>query len=110
MEDAKVGYGSIVIFTVFVLLTSITLMNMLIGVLCEVVTAVGTEEKEKNDVSLVKSSLLVMLKRLDADGSGQISKDEYATVCADPDALNTFESISVDQSYLMDLHSMTYHR
>merc|ERR1719375_1037349 len=63
-------YHVIVVFNVFLLLTSLTLMNMLIGVLCEVVTAVGIEEKEEAAIALVKSTLLVMLKGIDQDGSG----------------------------------------
>merc|ERR1719443_236790 len=41
------GYIVLLIVLVYMLLSAITVMNMLIGVLCEVVGAVAAEEKEE---------------------------------------------------------------
>merc|ERR1712151_740401 len=60
----------------FVLASALTVMNMLIGVLCEVVTGVAASEKEEADVHLVKETLLFMLMDLDVTGDGKISRDE----------------------------------
>lgn len=101
-------YVAVVIFTIFLLLSALTLMNMLIGVLCEVVSAVGEAEKEDAAIKMVKGSLLVMLKRLDEDGNGQICKTELQGVLMDPHAQETLDAISVDTRYLMDLQEMIY--
>ncbi len=37
-------------------------------------------EKEEADIQLVKSTLLVMLRRIDKDGSGEISKERCEDV------------------------------
>merc|ERR1740138_293333 len=47
----------LVIFNVFILLAALTVMNMLIGVLCEVVSAVAAVEREEMLVSLVQSKM-----------------------------------------------------
>merc|ERR1719316_1654777 len=57
-------------FFCFVLLSAITVTNMLIGVLCEIVSEVANAEKEYTAIQQLKSTLLVMLQRLDEDGSG----------------------------------------
>merc|ERR1719443_866971 len=89
------SWHSMVVFTIFMLLSELTLMNMLIGVLCEVVSAVGAAEKEEAAINLVKGSLLLMLKRLDEDGSGTINKEELHSVFVDPQAQETLCEIQV---------------
>lgn len=43
------------VFYIFILLAALTVMNMLIGVLCEVVSAVAATEKESITVQYVKA-------------------------------------------------------
>merc|ERR1719443_1215375 len=90
------SWHSMVVFTIFMLLSALTLMNMLIGVLCEVVSAVGAAEKEEAAINLVKRSVLVLLKRLDADGSGEISREELRQVLVDPEACEVLGELEVD--------------
>ena len=57
-----------------VLVSAITIMNMLIGILCEVVSKVAAAEKENAAREEVRDTILQMLKRLDADGSTVTNK------------------------------------
>jgi len=84
------------IFMVFVLGSALTVMNMLIGVLCEVVSAVKRAEEEDGQIRMVKDKLLYMLRDLDEDGSGQISKDEIQMVLHNQEALAVLENLNVD--------------
>ena len=59
-----------VIFWVFVLLSSCTVMNMLIRVLCEVVSAVSSTEKEAIVVDFVKARIKPLFEKLDTSGNG----------------------------------------
>jgi len=90
------------VFMVFVLLSALTVMNMLIGVLCEVVTSVAAAEKEDGQIKLVKDRLLSMLKELDEDKSGLISRYEVAQVLDDVNALSVLHSINVDVKCLLE--------
>jgi hypothetical protein len=80
----------------WVLLSSFTILNMLIGVLCEVVSAVAAAEKENNVVQYVKDTLLGVLHTFDADGNEKICEDEFAEFVSHPDTKAPLESIEVD--------------
>merc|ERR1712072_851500 len=67
------------VFMTFILFSAITVMNMLIGVLCEVVSTVAQGEKDDAAIRLVKESILVNLKKFD-NGDGMISRNELAAV------------------------------
>merc|ERR1712060_794481 len=87
----------------YMLLTNITVMNMLIGVLCELVTQVKRADDELIAIDFMKQHLRDMLVEFDTDGSGQISRAELQTVVAEPKAIKVLESLNVNPQYLMDL-------
>lgn len=91
------------IFIFFVLLSSLMVLNMLIGVLCAVVTAVAAAEKEKALVNYVKSKLFSVLHRLDEDGNGTICKGEFDQLVNIPEAVSALNELGVDVPNLMSL-------
>merc|ERR1719375_546601 len=99
-------YLMLFIFMVFLILSGITVMNMLIGVVCEVISAVAANEKENCARELVQQTLLVMLKKLDEDGSGEISQHELQHVCEDQDSLKVLEALQVDSANFMERMDM----
>merc|ERR1712217_710390 len=60
----------------FILVGSLTVMNMLVGVLVEVVKTVSSIEKEQMDVNFLRSHLLSCMKRIDTNNDKLISKQE----------------------------------
>jgi len=88
---------------IYVLLAAMTLMNMLIGVLCEVVTAVASTEKEAMTIAYVRDVLHEILTKqnLDTNQDGQISKDEFMNLFEDKTAMSLLEDIGVDVLGLM---------
>jgi len=95
-------YFSTFLLLLFVLLSALTVMNMLIGVLCEVVSQVASAEKEDIAIRMVKDNLLELLRELDEDGSGELSRNEVLEALKFPDVIETFESLRVDVHYLME--------
>merc|ERR1712217_202913 len=67
------------LFLLFILVATLTVMNMLIGVLVEVVGIVSDVEKEKLQVGFVKDRLQLMLAEFgtDEDGDGLLSYNEF---------------------------------
>merc|ERR1719159_1385768 len=61
----------------FVLLSSFTVLNMLIGVLCEVVSATAENEKENSLTAEVRTRLTKIFGKIDVSGDGQISVKEF---------------------------------
>jgi len=103
MKD--VGRESLVIaglFLVFVLLAALTVMNMLIGVLCEVVSVVAAIEKEEMLVNYVNEKLQKVMAILDADGDETISKSEFLQILENVDAARCLQDVGVDVIGLVD--------
>merc|ERR1719235_1370836 len=96
------------LFIVFILVSALTILNMLIGVLCEVVSAVAEAEKEKAVVTYVKATLIDVLNDLDKDGTGTISKDEFAVLLEVPSAVKALEQLGVDVPNLLLLTDVLF--
>lgn len=96
------------LFFVFVLLAFITIMNMLVGVLVEVVGVVATVEKESNQVQAVKMVLVRLLDELDSewegDGKfdGKFSQDHFRDLIAGRRAGKMLHEVGVDAVALID--------
>merc|ERR1719327_1124268 len=80
----------------YIALASLTVMNMLIGVLCEVISAVAEEEKESMMVDKVNEKFADIVKELDTSGDGTLSWDEFQMILDFPQALKALESVNVD--------------
>lgn len=95
-------YRFLVLF--YILLASLTVMNMLVGVLCEVVSVVSAVEKESLLVNYVKGTLLHMLQTsgLDADGDHQIARNEFEALLQNPGAAKALQEVGVDVIGLVD--------
>merc|ERR1719149_7352 len=64
-SGSPAGVVSCFLCMCFILMSAITVMNMLIGVLCEVVSAVAQGEKDEACIRLAKQSILLDLKEFD---------------------------------------------
>merc|ERR1719502_2608286 len=93
-------FGILALF--FILLSSLTVMNMLVGVLCEVVNVVSSVEKETLTVNYVKQRISAMFGDWDTDGNLQISKDEFERLLVLPEAAKIIQEIGVDVIGLVD--------
>lgn len=92
-----------IIFFCFVLLAALTVMNMLIGVLCEVVSAVAATEREEMLVQHVNDRISRVMAIVDTDGSGSISKTEFSQIVVNSEAVKCLSDVGVDVFALIDL-------
>lgn len=99
----KESFFMAAVFILFVLLSSLMVLNMLIGVLCAVVTAVAAAEKEKVLINYVKTRLIGVLQTLDEDGNGTISKSEFDQLMNIPEAYHALMDLGVDVHNLLSL-------
>jgi len=98
---SEAAYLSVIFFG-FVLLAALTVMNMLIGVLCEVVSAVAATEREEMLVGYVNGRLRSVVAILDMDGDNQISKREFVQILENSDAVRCLQEVGVDVVGLID--------
>jgi hypothetical protein len=101
---AEEGFIYRVLILFYIFISSLTLMNMLIGVLCEVVSVVSSVEKEALLVNYVKGTLLNMLEStgLDADGDQILTKYEFEALLNNATAAKALTDVGVDVVGLVD--------
>eukprot|EP00929_Paragymnodinium_shiwhaense_P110756 TRINITY_DN7799_c0_g5_i1.p1 TRINITY_DN7799_c0_g5~~TRINITY_DN7799_c0_g5_i1.p1 ORF type:complete len:721 (-),score=173.72 TRINITY_DN7799_c0_g5_i1:204-2366(-) len=99
-----------ILILLYILLASLTVMNMLIGVLCEVVSVVSEVEKEQLLLAWVRNELLQMIESsgLDADGDAKIDRREFENLLTLPAAYTALQEVGVDLLALVDLTSYLF--
>lgn len=103
MNDVKAESGLCAfIFGMLIMFSALTVMNMLVGVLCEVVSQVAATEKERLLVASVKQQLRTFLEVLDMDFDGNVSKEEFLHLLRSPDASKALTDLGVDVVALLD--------
>lgn len=101
LADEEWYYWPIIMF--FLLLAALTVMNMLVGVLVEVVGTVAEAEKESMAVTEMRDQLEKVMKELDGDNTGCISKSEFGKILLNRNAAKLLQEIGVDVVGLVDL-------
>jgi len=93
----------LILCSIFVVLASMTIMNMLIGVLCEVISSVAQEERETIAVEDMHGKFQSILADMDKDNGGTISANEFTQIMQDKFALRQFEHAGVDPELVLNL-------
>mmetsp|Transcript_42334 Transcript_42334/g.96279 ORF Transcript_42334/g.96279 Transcript_42334/m.96279 type:complete len:199 (+) Transcript_42334:2-598(+) len=83
-------------------------MNMLIGVLVEVVAVVASVEKETNQVAAVKRVLLKWTPDTDLDGDCRIGVDEFKNMLNNDGCAKDLNDVGVDAVALIDHADFVY--
>jgi len=99
----KESFWFALIFMVFLIFAAITIMNMLVGVLVEVVSTIATVEREACRASYVKTKLKKLMETLDTDKNGELSKQEVDQLIGIPEAARVMRDVGVDVIGLFDL-------
>eukprot|EP00747_Dinoflagellata_sp_TGD_P142923 gnl/TRDRNA2_/TRDRNA2_176311_c0_seq40.p1 gnl/TRDRNA2_/TRDRNA2_176311_c0~~gnl/TRDRNA2_/TRDRNA2_176311_c0_seq40.p1 ORF type:complete len:482 (+),score=109.91 gnl/TRDRNA2_/TRDRNA2_176311_c0_seq40:76-1521(+) len=103
--ESEIG---MVLALLFIYFACMTVMNMLIGVLCEVITAVAETEKEERITSLVKEKMSNIVTGLDTDYNGKISYKEFTRILHIPEALVALQEVGVDPCGLVDFADLFF--
>jgi hypothetical protein len=96
---------AVALLDLFILAASLTVMNMLIGVLCEVVSSVASSEREASSFALVKSKVEKVFYELglDSDGDGTITRAEFTKIVENREAAKSISELGVDVMQLLDM-------
>lgn len=89
------------VMLLFILLANLTILNMLIGVLCEVVCAIGDFEKDKALVRYTKTALMGALVEHDHNHHGQLSQPEFEDFVRHPKVKDVLDNLGVNQDNLL---------
>eukprot|EP00928_Gymnodinium_smaydae_P030063 TRINITY_DN22454_c1_g4_i1.p1 TRINITY_DN22454_c1_g4~~TRINITY_DN22454_c1_g4_i1.p1 ORF type:complete len:653 (+),score=101.20 TRINITY_DN22454_c1_g4_i1:50-1960(+) len=86
----------------FILLASLTVLNMLVGVLCEVINVVSAVERERMTVKFVKTKLMMLLQKSDKNENHLICRQEFEALLRLPEGAKIIQEVGVDAVGLID--------
>jgi hypothetical protein len=102
-ELIKESYIALTLMYILILLAAVTVMNMLIGILCEVITAVADAEREAIQLGFVKETLQRCLAAgVDKNDDGLIDQEEFLAMLQNQDAIEALTEIDVDVVSIYD--------
>lgn len=93
-----------------VICLSTVLLNMLVGVLCEVVDAVAAHEKEETLTVNARDKMGRLVQELDTNGDRTISHRELKQILEYPEALTNLQDIGVDPVSIIDFADLFFLR
>jgi len=113
--DISDGLGDVseifrLLFFAFIMMAPFTILNMLIGVMCETIRVVAETETELNLVTMTKEKLAFMIDNtgLDANDDRQISSEEFNNLLEIPEACRALKQLGVDVVGLVDLQEFIF--
>lgn len=92
----------LLLFLLFTIVCPLTIMNMLVGILVEVVSVVASFEQEGMDTQYVKDQIAAAFLILDEDGDGKVSHEEFHKLMERQVAVEALASVGVDTLVLKD--------
>jgi len=97
------------LFVMYAMMSAMCILQMLIGVLCDVVSTVKAEEQSATAIGLLKQELLVSLASCD-DGDGKISEAELKVVMHHPKSKALFRRLKINHAFLIELQRGLYRK
>jgi len=98
------GWIPYILWLFYILFGALLIMNMLIGLVCDVVSATAEAESE---VSML-ANMEYEIGLLDVDGSGTISKEEYTQTLGSPSMISRLDELGVDVGALLGYLKFVY--
>lgn len=103
-----IGLPTASLFGIFIFLSAFTVLNMLIGILCEVVSSVTAEEKENSEIRYLQLNLLEILKCYDKDMSESIGEEEFRQFVQNPEVDDCLKRFGTDIKGLKSLRTVLF--
>lgn len=98
-----------IFFLMFIAISTLTILQMLIGVLCDVMTTVSQAQKQAHAYGLVKQEITTMLKDFD-NGDGKISKRQLFSVMSYPKAKAVMKKLDINRAFMLELQERMFPR
>jgi len=84
-------------FIFYILLNSFMMLNMLVGILVEVVGSTAEAESQRTSKEQAAEAILTIFTSMDSDGSGLISKEEFATMKYDANVMTALRDLGIKE-------------
>lgn len=84
---AQDNYWMLTAFICYIVLNSFMMLNMLVGILVEVVGSTSEAESHRASKEQATEAIMTIFTSMDSDGSGLITRDEFANMKYDSDVM-----------------------
>jgi hypothetical protein len=91
-----------VVSILYLLLSSLTVLNMLIGVLCEVISVTAKVEQEELLMQDLKHKMTKLMPHFDTQGNQLVSKEKFMEMFESTKAMEALKDVGVDVFALVD--------
>lgn len=96
------------LFAGFMVISGLTLLNMLIGVLCQVIEDTSREEHETQQVASLRACLIKAFNEVDTSHDGEIAEAEWNEIGKSPEVRESLRKLGVPEKDMDDrLHQMS---
>mmetsp|Transcript_25702 Transcript_25702/g.59931 ORF Transcript_25702/g.59931 Transcript_25702/m.59931 type:complete len:939 (+) Transcript_25702:125-2941(+) len=96
------------VFLLYIFLSSFTVLNMLIGILCQVVAQVFQSEQDAAEVAYLKTHLTGILECYDKNGDRTINRDEFDLLMENPELHECLRKFGTDVNGLVSLADVLF--
>jgi hypothetical protein len=102
----RISYGSakalllMWFFILFVMISACCLLNMLIGVLCEVITASAEEENESTQIAELRRRMEQAFAAIDSSQDGLITSHEWESMKKEPAVRHSLANLGVEEEHM----------
>jgi hypothetical protein len=86
-------------FIMYILINSFTMMNMLVGILVEVMARIADGEQQKILEDGVRDSMMRVLSSIDEDKSETVTKSEFARMRRDPSVMEELHLLGIKEKH-----------
>jgi len=107
-DFGKAGIGFAILYFAFIMFTSFLVLNLLIGVLVNVVSVVATGEREQLQVDLIRYQLVKIFGVIDEDHNNTVSKKEFIMMLHKPQVVQALTRSGVDSAGLVDFVDLIF--
>lgn len=83
-------------FFIFLIITFATLLNMLIGVVCDVISDAAAEEEEAETVNHLTITIQEAFEQIDTNEDGLVSSSEWAHIKENKNVRKTLQSVGIE--------------
>jgi voltage-gated sodium channel len=98
-----VSTNMLLCFLLYTCCTTLTVLNMLVGVMCQVFTAVSDAQRDKMAISYIRSTIAASLREVDMEEDGYVNFDEFTMLLHRENIVQALEELSVDVEHFATL-------
>jgi hypothetical protein len=96
-----------VILVMFTLVTALCILQMLIGVLCDVVSRVGANQRDGDAIALMKQEVIHDLHEY-VDENNKVSRDKLREAMSKPETKAVLKQLNINQLFLTELQKAMF--